>query len=118
MSSSKPGWSPKVCYNISLEDNIGIDQPRPRDRRATGMNGDHAAMRNTLIFLVSWRSAMNFARAQTLAETKRKSGSVWRSAWATTISEGGMPGRMVRNQDPKEFHTSLGAMTAELRKSG
>jgi hypothetical protein len=26
---------------------------------------------------------------------------------ATTISEGGMPGRMVRNQDPKEFHTSL-----------
>jgi hypothetical protein len=39
-------------------------------------------MRNILIFLVSWRSAMNLARAQTLAETKRKSGSVWRNAWA------------------------------------
>src|SRR5262249_25348953 len=55
---------------------------------------------------------MNFARAQTLEETKRKSGSVWRNAWATTISEGGMPGRMVRSQDPNESHTSLGTTTA------
>ena len=39
---------------------------------------------------------------------KRNSGRLWRSAVATTSSEGGMPGRMVRSQEPKEFQTSRG----------
>ena len=39
---------------------------------------------------------------------KRNSGRLWRSAMATTSSEGGMPGRMVRSQEPKEFQTSRG----------
>lgn len=33
---------------------------------------------------------------------------VLRSAVATTSSEGGMPGRTVLSQEPKEFHTSEG----------
>jgi hypothetical protein len=43
---------------------------------------------------------------------KRNSGRLWRSAMATTSSEGGMPGRMVRSQEPKEFQTSRGWATA------
>src|SRR5215471_1018399 len=58
-----------------------------------------------------------FRESSTLEETKRKSGSVWRSAWATTSSDGGMPGRMVRSQDPNELHTSLGATTARYCSS-
>ncbi len=43
---------------------------------------------------------------------KRNSGRLWRSAVATTSSEGGMPGRMVRSREPKEFQTSWGKATA------
>ena len=35
---------------------------------------------------------------------------VWRSALATTSSEGGMPGRMVRSQEPKEAQTRCGRL--------
>jgi hypothetical protein len=38
-----------------------------------------------------------------------KFGSVWRSAFATTNSEGGMPGRMVRSQGSNESQTRLGS---------
>src|ERR1700674_2443487 len=72
----------------------------------------HDARRNPCMFVVSWRSAMNFAREPFFAEPRRKSGSRWRSALATTNSDGGMPGRMVRSHDPNESQTSLGATTA------
>jgi len=34
------------------------------------------------------------------------------SAVATTNSEGAIPGRIVRKQEPKEAHTSLGTLAA------
>src|SRR5215831_18844434 len=54
---------------------------------------------------------MNFVWESFFAGPMRNSGSVWRSALATTNSDGGMSGRMVRSQDPKELQTSLGART-------
>ena len=33
----------------------------------------------------------------------------WWQGYATTNSEGGMPGRMVRSQDPNESQTRLGS---------
>src|ERR1700689_4568658 len=72
----------------------------------------HDARRNPCMIVVSWRLAMNFAREPLFAEPMRKSGSIWRSALATTNSDGGMPGRMVRSHDPNWSQTSLGAATA------
>src|ERR1700682_1428668 len=77
----------------------------------------HEARRKIRIFWVSWRSAMNFVRESLFAGPMRKSGSVWRSAFATTNSDGGIPERMVRNQDPNESQTSLGATTARYWSS-
>src|ERR1700694_1284267 len=72
----------------------------------------HEAKRNIRIFPLSCRSATNFARESLSEEPMRNSGSVWRNAFATTNSDGGMPGRMVRSQDPNESQTSLGETTA------
>src|SRR6202049_859343 len=72
----------------------------------------HEAKRNMLIFPLSCRSAMNFARESLSEEPMRNSGSVWRNAFATTNSDGGMPGRMVLSQEPNESQTSLGETTA------
>src|SRR6516164_8892412 len=72
----------------------------------------HEAKRKVRIFSVSCRSAMNFVSESLFAGAMRNSGSVWRSAFATTNSEGGMPGRMVRSQEPKVSQTSLEAATA------
>src|SRR5437016_2730524 len=58
---------------------------------------DHEAKRKTRIFCVSCRSVMNFVRESVFAGARRKSGSVWRRAFATTSSDGGIPGRMVRS---------------------
>src|SRR6516162_4926400 len=69
----------------------------------------HEAKRKVRIFSVSCRSAMNFVRGSLFAVAMRNSGSVWRSAFATTNSEGGMPGRMVCSQDPNESQTGLGS---------
>src|ERR1700693_3683234 len=77
----------------------------------------HDAKRKIRIFCVSWRSAMNFVRESVFAGPMRNSGSAWRSAFATTNSDGGMPGRMVRDQDPNESQTSLGATTARYWRS-
>src|SRR5580704_15051492 len=55
----------------------------------------HDAKRKIRIFCVSWRSAMNFVRESVFAGPMRNSGSAWRSAFATTSSDGAMPGRMV-----------------------
>jgi hypothetical protein len=43
----------------------------------------------------------------------RNSGKVWRSAVATTSSDGATPGRMVRSQEPNEFHTWVEATAAK-----
>jgi hypothetical protein len=67
-----------------------------------------AARRKAGIWLVSCRSVTNFAKLELWGPCKRNSGRLWRSAVATTSSEGGMPGRMVRSQEPNEFQTSLG----------
>src|SRR6202051_3746622 len=75
------------------------------------------AKRKIRIFCGSWRSAMNFVRESVFAGPMRNSGSAWRSAFATTSSDGGMPGRMVRNQDPNESQTSLEATTARYWRS-
>src|SRR5580693_8852522 len=72
----------------------------------------YEAKRKIGMFCMSCRSAMNFVRESLFAGPMRNPGSVWRSAFATTNSDGGMPGRMVRNQDPNESQTSLGATTA------
>lgn len=77
----------------------------------------HEAKRKIRIFCVSCRSAMNFAGESLFAGPRRNSGSDCRSAFATTNSDGGIPGRMVRSQDPKESQTSLGAMTARYWSS-
>jgi AcrR family transcriptional regulator len=71
-----------------------------------------AARRKIRMFRVSCRSAMNFARESLFEEPKRNSGSVWRKAFVTTNSDGGMPGRVVLSQVPDEFQTSLGKPTA------
>src|SRR5438874_7514945 len=72
----------------------------------------HEAKRKVSILSASCFSTMNFARELLSAVVKRNSGRLWRSAWATTNSEGGMPGRMVRSQEPKEFHTACGKAAA------
>ena len=55
---------------------------------------------------------MNFARSGAGELSARKWGRVLRKAMATTASEGTMPGRMVRNQEPKDAHTSWGTVVA------
>ena len=70
--------------------------------------GYQAARRKACILLVSCRSVTNLVKMELLGVSKRNSGRLWRSAMATTSSEGGMPGRMVRSQEPKEFQTSRG----------
>jgi hypothetical protein len=72
------------------------------------------AKRKVRIFSLFCRSAMNFARASFSDDAMRNSGSVWRNAFATTNSDGGMPGRMVRSQEPNESHTTLNAASAWL----
>src|SRR5271154_4524421 len=74
--------------------------------------GYQAARRKACILLVSCRWVTNFAKMELWGVFKRNSGRLWRSAMATTSSEGGMPGRMVRSQEPKEFQTSRGWATA------
>src|SRR6202049_2076989 len=72
----------------------------------------YEAKRKFGMFCMSCRSTMNFVRESLFAGPIKNSGSVWRSAFATTNSDGGMSRRMVRSQDPKELQTSLGAATA------
>src|ERR1700739_2212555 len=74
----------------------------------------HDAKRNPCMLVVSWRLAMNFAREPFFAEPRRKSGSMWRRALATTNSDGGMPGRMVRSHDPNESPNQLGRDDGEI----
>jgi len=84
---------------------------RPIYRARESSISPQAASRKIRIFFKSCRSAMNFARESLFGETKRNSGSVWRKAFETTSSDGGMPGRMVLSQEPKEAQTSWGQTT-------
>src|SRR6476661_2019823 len=72
----------------------------------------YVASRNISKVSGSCLSAMNFAKKLVLALFTRNSGRHCRSALATTNSDGGMPGRMVRSQDPKELQTSEGNTAA------
>src|SRR3989304_6298969 len=72
----------------------------------------HEASRNTSSLSGSWLSTMNFARVWLFAQLKRNSGMEWRSAIATTSSDGGIPGRTGRSQEPQEAHTSLEMLAA------
>ena len=58
--------------------------------------------------LISILSVMNFAKIMLSEPAARKSRSSILSAAAQTISEVGMPGLIVRSQEPKQFHTTLG----------
>ncbi|GFP22809.1 hypothetical protein HKBW3S44_00968 [Candidatus Hakubella thermalkaliphila] len=56
----------------------------------------------------SIRSCRNSARIEFWGEWARNAGRVFLMAMAVTCSDGHMPGRIVRIQEPKEDHTSLG----------
>ena len=56
----------------------------------------------------SIRSRKNLVSIEFLGESARNAGRVFLMAMAVTCSDGHMPGRMVRIQEPKEDHTSLG----------
>jgi len=73
----------------------------------------YVAKRNISKVSGSCRSVMNFAKELVLVPFKRNSGRHWRSAVATTNSDAGMPGRMVRSQEPKELQTSEGNAAAK-----
>lgn len=53
-------------------------------------------------------SVVNFARIDFVVPPKRKLGRASRRAIKVTISEGGMPGRIVRIQEPKTRYTRSG----------
>ena len=53
---------------------------------------------------------MNFFNIDDLVESARKSTNVFFIAVATTYSDGGIPGRIVRIHDPKFFQTSFGSV--------
>jgi len=55
----------------------------------------------------------NFAKLMPEAEFRRRYGMLWRRVLAATSSEGGMPSRMVRNQEPKDAQTRYGKLTAK-----
>src|SRR6478736_6125905 len=77
-----------------------------------GPTSAHEARWNACILSVSCRSMTNLAKMLAVAECRRNSGMLWRRALATTSSEGGMPGRMVRSQEPKACQTRCGKATA------
>ncbi len=86
------GRIPEIRMNSRVQSSGGISAQEAR--------------RKASILLVSCRSMTNFAKVLLGVAFKRNSGRLWRRALATTSSEGGMPGRMVRSQEPKEFQTA------------
>ena len=66
----------------------------------------HAANRVPSVLDRSRRARMNFTRVEGLAIVARNSGSVFRSATATTCSDGASPGRMVLIQEPNDRQTN------------
>ena len=73
-----------------------------------GRNFGSGCDRNASILSVSCRSMTNFVKMLPAAGFKRNSGRPWRRALATTSSEGGMPGRMVRSQDRRRPRRAAG----------
>jgi hypothetical protein len=60
---------------------------------------------------------MNFAKMESPWPPRRKCGRVFLSASAATISEGEIPGRIVRSQEPKEPQTSVGKVEERYCRS-
>ncbi len=81
------------------------------------LNFRYAASRKSLYLSIFWRFLINFTRILFSAQTKRNSGSLWRSAMATTSSEGGIPGRIVLIQELKLLQTNLAWAQAKYCKS-
>ena len=112
-------YSLRVSSPVERERSVEDSEP-PRRRgdsitRESGVCeefGYQAARRKACILLVSCRSVTNFVKMELLGVFKRNSGRVWRSVMATTTSsEGGMPGRMVRSQEPERVPDEPGMMS-------
>ncbi len=67
-----------------------------------------ATSRKPSVLSRSILSRRNFSKIESLEEPERNSGNVFRSAIATTCSEGEKSDRSVLNQEPKEEKTSWG----------
>src|SRR6516162_3128919 len=74
----------------------------------------HEAKRKVRIFSVSCRSAMNFVRESLFAGAMRNSGSVWRSAFATTNSEGRDAGTNGSQPGAEGVPNQLGSSDSEI----
>jgi len=92
---------------------------RPRNLRVpsscllgAGRPNVHAASLVPSARLRSSLSRMNFVRYGAEKSSARNSGKLLRIATATTISEGQIPGRTVRSQEPNEPHTRSGTVVA------
>ena len=96
----------KISRDIKV---VGRDTSRVQ---SSSLLTPQAASLNASILSLSCRSLTNFAKLLPDAAFSRNSGRLWRRALATTSSEGGMPGRMVRSQDPKEAQTRCGMTVA------
>src|SRR5271166_7068000 len=132
-------WHPHVLdltstNLIQVQPVFGLPARPPSPRVSCGIRAPRRQAKNALVFLLeSPGFAQNFGSCGEVeglhlvgvltfgdefremlvwSGFNRNSGRRWRSAVATTSSEGRMPGRMVRNQDPKEFQTSWGYATA------
>ena len=69
---------------------------------------DQATSRKPSVLSRSILSRRNFSKIESLEESERNSGNVFRSAIAATSSEGEKSDRIVLNQEPKEEKTSWG----------
>lgn len=67
---------------------------------------DQATSRKLSVLSRSILSRRNFLKIESLEESERNSGNVFRSAIAATCSEGEKSDRTVLNQEPKEEKTS------------
>ena len=75
------------------------------------LNLNQAARVSPVACLRSICSRRNIAKVSSWGEDSRKSGKEFLSAREQTNSVGGIPGRIVRSQEPKEVQTSLGKLT-------
>ena len=113
LSVARADALPEDATLSATADDIGGHSWCTRESGVCEEFGYQAARRKACILLVSCRSVTNFAKMELFGGIQEKfGGGLWRSVMATTSSEGGMPGRMVRSQEPKEFQTSRGWATA------
>ena len=106
IAPNQPAWNFEECEETVFIAGYELVSP------GFGPVSAQEASRNACILSVSCRSMTNFAKMLAVAEFRRNSGMLCRRALATTSSEGGMPGRMVRSQEPKACQTRCGKATA------